>query len=263
MKTTKSITTLILLFIVTLTVTSCVMPFAQATPTSTPLPTSTATMEPTSTATLKPTSTITLTPTIWHLPTNTIDTTATQQYNEMLDFVTGLKEDGYLPSINGVYHPLPDYSNQWAQLNWYQWDDTGWRVKDFAMRVHMAWSSDTETPNPSGCGIVFRIQNTDEHYVVFLLSLGYVEYGITTDAFRRQPLAYWGASQNAGEADFAMTSIGGKTDVFVNGKHIKTFTGYEGKWEEGGLGYTTLSGTNAGYGTQCDITDGDLWLVKN
>jgi len=258
MKKTRSAIVITLILVIAFLVTSCGLPLAKATPTLPP----TSTMRPSSTATLKPTATITLTPTMWHLPTNTIDATGTAQYNEIFDHVTWLYDEGYLPSLDGLSRHLDDYSNQWAQLNWYQWNDTGWEVKDFVLKTHMAWSSDFETPNPSGCGIVFRIQNTNEHYVVFLLSLGYVDFAITTDQVNEQPWVYWGPSQNQGEADFTLTAIGSKIDVFVNGKHIKTFTGYQGKWEEGGLGFTTLSGTNAGYGTRCDITNADLWMVK-
>ncbi len=262
MKTARIISTICLVLVAAITMSACELSFAR--PTATPLPTATntATVTVKPTNTVKPTATITLTPTMWHLPTNTIDATATAQSSDMLDYVTSLREDGYIRSTDGLYNRLEDYSNQWAQLNWYQWSYTGAQVSDFIFRGHMAWSSDHETPNPSGCGVVFRVQNTNEHYVIFLLSLGYLEFGITTDEFDSQPWVRWGKSQNEGEADFALIAVGPKFDVFVNGDYIQTFYGYQGKWERGALAYTTLSGTNAGYGTQCDITNADLWMLK-
>ncbi len=258
MKTRSSTRPLVFIIVIMVTLLSCGLPSAKPTPT--PLPTATEPARPT--ATLAPAPTDTLRPTFTRVPTATPNATATAQVDNMLERVKRLKDEGYVPTLDGVYHRLDDYTNQWAQLAWYQWSDTGQQVGDFVLNAHMAWSSDFETPNPSGCGVVFHIQPSQEHYVVFLLSLGYIDFAITTDVVNEQPWVYWGPSQNAGEADFTLTSIGPKFDVFVNGKHIKSFTGYQGKWTEGGLGFTTLSGTNAGYGTQCDVTEADLWTVQ-
>ncbi len=126
----------------------------------------------------------------------------------------------------------------------------------------MAWSSDYQTPNSSGCGVVFHLQPDNTHYAVFVLSHGYVSFGINTGQFSGQPLEYWGKTQNKGEADFAMTSIGPQFNVFVNGKHIQSYTGFQGKMTSGDLGFSVLSGTNVGYGTECNITHAELWTFK-
>ena len=126
----------------------------------------------------------------------------------------------------------------------------------------MAWESALKTPNPSGCGIVFRVQPTDEHYVIFVLSTGYIQFAIMTDKYHSQGLQYFGKSNYKGEVDFSMIVVGSKIDVFIGDKHIHTYTGFSGKMMDGVLGYTVLSGTNADYGTKCDITQADLWMIQ-
>ena len=259
MNTIRSIFKLIALFVLGLSLASCGLTFAKATPTPLP-PTATSTTVPTPTRTS--TATKTLIPTFTRVPTATLNATATQQYNDMFDFVASLQDDGYLDTTDGVYHSLDDYSKQWAQLDWYLWSNTDYQPKDFVLRAHMAWSSDIETPNPSGCGVVFHIQPSNDHYVIFLQNTGYVQFGIIVNRnWQGNDWSRWGKAQNKGEADFAMTSVGSKIDVFVNGKHIKRFTGFQSKMTDGVLGFTVLSGTNAGYGTECDITNADLWML--
>jgi hypothetical protein len=260
MKTARLLSTIILVILVTTPVTSCALPSLKPTPT--PVPTATSTQTASPTATVIPTATRTLTPTMWVRPTNTIDATGTAQSNAMLEIVSELHDEGYLPSVKGVYGHIDDYSAQWAQLGWYQWSNTGWRPQDFVLKAHLSWISDTKTPNPSGCGILFHVQPTYEHYVVFIYSIGYMSFKIRTDTLRTLGYDYFGPSQNEGEADFMMTSIGPKYDFFINGKHIKSYTGFEGKMTSGDLAFTVLSGTNAGFGTECKITQADLWMVK-
>ena len=260
MKTTKFIATIVMVILVTAPVTACALPSFQPTATPTPLPTDTATPVPSSTPTLVPTATFTLTPTT--IPTATANATATAQYTGMVEAVDKLFKDGYLPSADGNYAHVEDYSNQWAQLGWYQWSKTGWKPKDFVLKAHLSWVSDTKTPNPSGCGILFHVQPTNEHYVVFVYSIGYIEAGIMTDKLRSLGYSYFGPSRNEGEADFMLTVVGTKFDTFINGKHIKSYTGLQGKMDSGDLAYTVLSGTNAGFGTECNITEADLWMLK-
>jgi hypothetical protein len=258
MKTAKFVSIMIMVILATAPITSCGLPSLKPTPT--PLPTDTATLASTPTRTLVPTATHTLTPTL--IPSATANATGTAQYNGMFEAVTKMHDEGYIPSADGNYAHVEDYSNQWAQLGWYQWTKTGWKPQDFVLKAHLKWVSDTKTPNPSGCGILFHVQPTDEHYVVFVYSIGYIEAGIMTDKLRSLGYSYFGPSKNEGEADFMLSVVGTKFDVFINGKHIKGYTGLQGKMDSGELAFTTLSGTNAGFGTECDITQADLWMLK-
>jgi hypothetical protein len=240
------------------TLTACQMPSFITKPTPTPTPTPTA--SPTSTP--PPTATKKFTPTIMLIPTHTPNAAATEKYNAMFAVVNNLYDQGYVPSLNGTYIHLNDYTYTWAQLGWYRWTNTNFSPTDFVFKAHMSWESASKTPNASGCGITFHIQPNDEHYVVFVLSNGYIQFAIWTDAFHNQGLQFYGQPDNTGDVDFSMVVTGSKIIVFINDKYIYAYTGLVGKMTGGKLGYTTLSGTNAGYGTRCVITQADLWKIQ-
>jgi hypothetical protein len=183
----------------------------------------------------------------------------------MVTFVQTLNTDGYLTTTNGSFHKLDDFDEEWAQINWYHYWMTGYDPSDFILRAHMAWSTDTTTPNPSGCGIVFRMQDDQEGlYVVTVTTAGYVKYGILRDNYIRASggLGYFGQPAVSGEADFAMVAVRDRFDIFINGERIRTYYGKTNDWLEGDLAYTILSGTNAGYGTRCEMTNIALWEIE-
>ena len=229
---------------------ACATPSFLATPT--PVPTSTPT----------PSLTATLPPTLTPRPSFTPNYTSTARYTEMYSFVQSLNSDGYIPSTKGTYNALKNFTDDWAQLAWYSWQTTGYEPADFVLQAHMAWDSASKTPNPSGCGVVFHIQDNNQHYVIFILTTGYLEFGISTDQFRNSGAAYYGGPASKGEADFAMSAVNDKFDVFINGVYIKTFHGLQGKMTDGALGFTVLSGTNAGFGTHCEVSDAKLWTIE-
>ena len=246
---------MLVLSLVSGTASACQM----STPTATPTMIPTVTASPTSTP--RPTATLTLTPTNKFFPTDIPNATKTEAYNSMLTVVNNFYKQGYIPSTQGRYFPLNNYYSTWAQIGWYSWTNTAFSPKDFVLTAHMAWESASDTPNESGCGITFRIQPTKEHYVVFVLSTGYIQFAIKTDKFRDDGRQYYGEQANKGAVDFSMTVVGDKIDVFINNKHITTYTGFQGKMLDGRLAYTVLSGTNASYGTRCATTQGNLWLI--
>ena len=213
------------------------------------------------TSTPSPTPTLTFTPTNTILPTITPNATMTEAYNNMITVVNDFYKQGYIPSLQGRYLPMYNYVNSWAQIGWYRWTNTDFYPKDFVLTAHMDWNSASDTPNESGCGITFRIQPSDEHYVVFVLSTGYLEFAIRTDRFRDNGRQYYGAPAKNGSVEFSMTAVGNKIDIFINNKHIYTYTGLQGKMLDGELGYTVLSGTNADYGTKCIISHSNLWMI--
>ena len=256
MKTAKFVRTIISILILGM-MAAC----QSLTPVATPTPTATftATSSPTSTPSPRPTATFS--PFIKILPTNTPNATETEAYNSMAAVANAFYEQGYIPSPRGIYSQIDDYVDTWAQIDWYQWTNTPSSPKDFVLTAHMAWQSASKTPNPSGCGITFRIQPNKEHYIIFVLSTGYIRFGMRTDKWIDGGFKYYGQPAATGVADFAMTVVGSRVDVFINDKHINTYTGFQGKMLDGKLGYTVLSGTNTGYGTRCAITQGNLWTI--
>jgi len=254
-RTSNIIVTLVL---VMGTAVACKMPAALATPTATAIPTATA--SPTPTPRPKPASTFT--PTIWIPPTRTPNATATAEYNNMFTIVNDFYKQGYIPVLNGTYYPMDSYLNTWAEIGWYSWHVAVSSAVDFILTAHMAWDSASKTPNESGCGITFHEQPDKEHYVIFVLSTGNIQFGMSTDRYHNIGYYPYGQPATKGEVDFSMIAVGNKFDFFVNNRHINTYTGFQNKMLDGELGFTVLSGTNAGFGTKCEITRDYLWKIQ-
>ena len=180
------------------------------------------------------------------------------------ELIQSFADEGYLESTSGTFHAIPDFNETWAQLNWYQWWDTGFAPKDFVVTAHTEWESASNTADwwNSGCGFVFREEDEDNHYLAYLGMDGWVYLS-------RVKGGNWaGLGENAygdldvpkGEADIAMVVEGRKLHYFVNGEHVLSRDDLQDV--EGLLGLTLLSGTNKGFGTRCIMEDVALWEVE-
>jgi hypothetical protein len=223
-------------------------------------PTATLAPNPTSTPTLAPTLTDTPVPSATPLPTATPNLAATQEYENMRAFVEDLYKQGYLASTGGKYFRLEDFSNEWAQIGWYQWQPTDYDPVDFILQADLMWESAIAAPNPSGCGIVFHLQPNADHYLVFVSTDGYVIFlaSINNDV-KFLADKYYGPSGSKGSANFTLIVKGTQFRVLINGKSVGVALGYDGRMLDGNLAYTIVSGTNAGFGTRCEMTNISLW----
>ncbi len=213
-----------------------------------------------------PPPTSTLTPSFTPPPTSTRDLAATQVYEDFYSEVQNYQQMGYISSAQGVYVKLPDFSKNWSQINWYRWENTGQTVTDFVLHAHFTWYTASPTPDYSGCGFVFAIQDNHDHYAVFLDRSRIVFY------HEREALGPYsaevGKTKGSGrvditgdtlEADFALIVNGHTAYVLVDQQFIGEYTLSEDSPLEGKLAYSVLSGTNNAYGTQCMITKVQLW----
>jgi hypothetical protein len=221
-------------------------------PTETPIPaTTTATELPTSTP----------------LPTATPDMAATQAYDDLFEQVKEYNVKGYIPSLDGSYTTLGDFSESWAQMNWYQWWTEDRTVSNFVYSGHFSWSTASPTPEISGCGIVFAIQPNDDHYAVFLdKSRILFLHAVSTSQYSHEV----GKTRGSGrvnisspyDADFSLVVKSNHSYVYVDKAFIGEYTLSADSVMEGKIGYTLYSGTNKDYGTKCEITESRLWTFK-
>ncbi len=235
------------------------LPLGKSEPSATPPPTSTP-IPPTNTATF----TKTPQPTATKLPTQTPNAAATQRVTDMESLVKSLAEKGYLGSSDGKFYALKDFSNEWAQINWYQWDLTDQSPADFVLQADLSWESGTKTPDPSGCGIVFHVQDNGDHYLAWLSTDGWFYLGSNINnqvKFLGGDGKRYGPEQYKGQANLVLVVKGAQFRVLVDGKSIGVFSGYSTTLLDGGLGYTIVSGTNAGFGTRCNMTNINLWQM--
>jgi hypothetical protein len=188
---------------------------------------------------------------------------ATEQADTMYQLVNKLEEEGVLKSSAGSYYPIDDFKESWAQLNWYQWWNTGYQPSDFVIRTHTAWESASRSANlfASGCGFVFRAKDVDNHYMIFLALDDYVYMkGYVDKKYRTFGKGYAGNINHIkGEADIVFIAQGDHFVYYVDG--TKVFDKNNGDLKGGDLGLTLNSGTNKDYGTRCEMTNTELWIL--
>jgi hypothetical protein len=223
-------------------------------------------LEPTATASASPTPAFTPTktpkPTMTPRPTATPNATATAQYNDMALFVQEAADKGFIKSTEGEYNRLEVYTEEWAQINWYNWTPTDFSPANFVFRAHMNWQSASQTPDLSGCGILFRLQDDGDHYGFLVTSDGWVHFILNEAYFNFGGKVYHGQNKSAGDVDFAMTAQDDEFNVYINGERLGAFYGHKATMLTGDLAYTLLSGTNKDFGTRCTMTNTELWTLK-
>jgi hypothetical protein len=203
---------------------------------------------------------------------------ATKQAEGMAALVQKLNSDKLLSTTEGKYLKLDGFSESWAQIDWYQWYNTGYAPGNFVLSMDVAYESASKIANweSSGCGIVFREndgpgQSEFHHYRLFYALDGNVYFdGI--DGF----MTAWDGNQYPKwlsiakkyygrpvlpKGNFQMTIVADKDwiTVLVDGKQIihkqdKTF-------DSGDLSYTLASGTNKDFGTHCTMTNVEMWVM--
>jgi hypothetical protein len=182
----------------------------------------------------------------------------------MFDRIKELYDQGYLNSTAGVYRPIRDFDESWAQLNWYQWTPTGLSPTDFVVRADLAWESASETADwwISGCGFVFRLNEKDDHYLAFLGLDGRLHlYRNLNEVTGELASPYFGRLDvPRGEASMEIIAEGNWFTFFVNGERLHSRQ--DASLPEGEFALTLVSGTNKDYGIHCRMTNIGLWELK-
>lgn len=189
---------------------------------------------------------------------------ATQAAAPMAEIVDGLRAEGLLASSEGSYTQLEPFDESWAQLNWYQYYYLDLSPTDFVLRADATWDSASDRADwwNSGCGIVFRETNVDNHYLAYL---GLDGYAYLT-RFRKGVWAQLGRSYYgrvdipSGSASFMLVVEGNQFTFYVN--ETRVLQRQDSAHPEGSLAYTLVSGTNKGFGTRCQLNDVQLWTLK-
>lgn len=113
----------------------------------------------------------------------------------------------------------------------------------------------------SGCGFVFREDGVANHYLAFLALDGYVNFTRTVNnngTFLGR--SYYGrVGRPSGSANIMLVVEGSTFTFFVNGEkvHRRSDQGLA----SGNLALTLLSGINTDFGTRCQMTNVDLWVL--
>ena len=224
-----------------------VQQMVQGTPTFTPTTTATPTHTFTSTPTLTPTQTPT--------PTSTPNLAATQKYESFQSSLEKFASDGIIPSLEGEYHSLDDYSKSLAKsgyFNWATYDE--FKPTNFIIQAKVKIANaTTENVFKSGCGFVF--EDVFSNHALFFALDGNANY---RTGGRDRGSKYVDATlfQNPEGVRLTVILYNKSLLFYVNDQKAITQTVYGGPFS---VGPSILSGTSEGFGTRCDFTEVALW----
>lgn len=176
-----------------------------------------------------------------------------------------LVEAGILTRSTGRIKQLPDFNEEWAQINWYTYYRTRTSPEDFIIRADASWESASDKANwwNSGCGFVFREEDVDNHYLAYLDLDGFAHL----DRARNGSMARLGLSNGsypvvkpADQANIMLVVEGNYLHFFVDG--FLMLSRQDLSFSEGNLALTLLSGTNKDFGTRCEMSNIELWELR-
>jgi len=234
-----------------------------------PVVTSTLPATVTSTAAPTLTATATATPTKTPKPTATPNLAATQQYEDFFAVVQKIHAAGQILNTEGEYVELDDYQDEVAIKLSYSWAETGISAKNFVVRGDFEWSNAINTANISGCGFVYRVQENTDHYLIVLDAFSGVKLASSTD----RGTYSMGSPQNGDKkisdfgpgpyhATFTLVVNDLKSYVYVNDTYYGEYKLLDYRITESGLlSGAVLSATSEGYGTRCNMTDIQAWII--
>jgi hypothetical protein len=225
-------------------------------PESTPTTASsaTATVVPTQT----PTSTATVIPSQTPKPTSTPNLAATQRYDSFQGWLEKLAADGSIPSINGRYYMLDDYSDSLAKIGYFNWSTYNtYEPTNFIIQAKVQIANETtENAFKSACGFVFKDQFST-HALFFALD-GNANYR-TNSADRGSKYLDSTLYQNPDGVILTVILSNKALLFYVNDRKAISQTVYAGPFS---VGPAILSGTSEGFGTRCDFTELVLWEIE-
>lgn len=79
-------------------------------------------------------------------PTATAEPAGIEQFPEFQALLNQMRDKGYIKSTEGSFVTVDDFSEEWAQINWYQYWTAQEEVGDFVFTGHFKWSTASATP---------------------------------------------------------------------------------------------------------------------
>lgn len=255
MKTQLTKPALIVCISAVLFLSACGVSAPAATPTAfthTPVP-------PTMTPTITLTPTQTFTPTATLTPTSTPDIAATQKYTGLQMMVEKLASDGVIPSVEGQYYALNDYSKELAKQKYYTWElYDGAQPSNLVIQAKVKIANQTtENAFKSGCGFV--LENLFDNHAIFFSLDGNANYwsdGLDRGSHYLDATLY---EQNPDGLTLTLVLYNKALRFYVNGQ--PALSGITIYGEPFHVGPALLSSTSEGFGTRCEFTEMALWQI--
>ena len=209
-------------------------------------------------------SSATQAPSVEASATPAVDTEATQQSQAILGTVQQLFDEGIISSKDGDAYRLDDFNESWAQLGYYQWWKTGYAAENFVLSTDIAWESASDRANwpEAGCGIVFSEDGESDHHLAYLSLDGYGRLAQISEGNWKNLASqrYGTLSIPDGNAKIMLVVYDKRINLYVNGQRVAN--AYDGSLDAGNIALTLLSGTNKDFGTRCQMSNIDLFVLK-
>lgn len=187
-----------------------------------------------------------------------IPAAAEKAFDSMLE---KLNKDGVVSSTDGDSTYWGDYTDEWAQIGWYQWI-TFEHTNRFVFSANVSWDSASQTPNnfESGCGLMFNIGNGNSNHLLASIRMDGMIYftGIRNSNYLSYGTYRYGKSSIKGSADYVVVVDNDKATVYIDGERVVRKADLPVMGD--GVGLSTLSGTNKDFGTRC--TWKDIFMYK-
>lgn len=197
-------------------------------------------------------------------PTEVIDLAATQRADELNSLLQTFEDKGYLTTIDGEVTELAPFKEEWAQIGYFSW----WTydvitTPEFVFKAHFDWSTASSTPDATGCGVLFGIQENGDYYAVFLDNKQIYFFMNRGQLYTVGKTSGKGKTSfdNPAESDFVLAVSNKKAYVSVDGD-VTVYTLSQDQTAAGTIGLSLMSGTNKDYGTRCEATDMVVWSAK-
>ena len=169
-----------------------------------------------------------------------IPAAAEKAFDSMLE---KLNKDGVVSSTDGDSTYWGDYTDEWAQIGWYQWI-TFEHTNRFVFSANVSWDSASQTPNnfESGCGLMFNIGNGNSNHLLASIRMDGMIYftGIRNSNYLSYGTYRYGKSSIKGSADYVVVVDNDKATVYIDGERVVRKADLPVMGD--GVGLSTLSG---------------------
>ncbi len=164
-----------------------------------------------------------------------------------------MHDQGYLPSTEGTYRRLKDFSANFAKAEYYTWQSVGLSADNFVIRTDLVMQTSNQTFPRGGCGFVIHDGN-----MIMLSQKG--------NAYRFDewngigPANYIGESHNPWEVELTLIFQQDTAWLLINGKERLTAGGFPHITRD--VAYAVISGSSDSYGTRCEFKNTDFWILQ-
>ena len=179
--------------------------------------------------------------------------------------VDDLAADGKISGADGDFYYLDDFTNEWAQIEWYQWiPRSGPTMNNFVLRSKIKFESASRTPNwsESGCGWFFRGEEVDTNLTAFYSLEGNLRlFGFNN----KTPLSYGRVNHSraavSGEIEMVIYAEDQKVGILIDGVPLIERTDVLVDDNPSQLFSVTFSGTNKDFGIRCDYSEIEFMIL--